>query len=215
MAKIYPTKVNIDQPWKREPIEPVESLRPKTGNDVLLIVGDATCVMKDLAKFYDLSVPHDTLCINHSALIFLEAGWPFEHYVCGDSHMRQMQKLALEIPDNVIKHCWNAQSPGFQVRWIKHDNRGWNGTTANLAVKLALTLDYLRLVLAGCPMDKSGHWYDNSLPENDTKRLNDHRHHLWFWTEMATRPAGKFIRSMSGNTKQLFGEPTREWLLNV
>ena len=210
---ITPTKVKIEEWWEVEPIKPVESLRPEPKRDVLLVVGDGKCVFDDLSAFFDFGVPHDTLCLNHAARIFTELlDLPIQHFVAGDSHRAYEQEIAAMLPEGVIKHAWNPKSHHFDVRWIKGDNRGWSGTTLNLGIKVGLTLDYLRIVLAGCPMDNSGHWYDRFLKRNDNKLRNDHRHHLWFWTEMATRPSGRFIRSMSGNTGDLFGKPTFEWL---
>jgi hypothetical protein len=205
---IKPTKIDINDWTKVEPID-LKTLRPQPERDVLLILGDGRCVFDDLNAFLDLdSPPFDVMLINHMAM-----GYPgkYQHYVCGDSHMKPMQQLAMELPAGIIRHCWNPGSKGFDVRWVKEDGRGWNGTTAALAVKIGITLDYMRIVLAGCPMDFSGHWYDKYLPANDNKLRNDHRHHLWYWAEMATRPLGRFIRSMSGNTAELFGIPDKEW----
>jgi len=98
---------------------------------------------------------------------------------------------------------------------VRNGRGGWNGTSANLALKIGIALDYTRIVLAGCPMDNSGNWYKPMLKNNDVKSNKDHRNHLWKWTEIATRPIGRFIRSMSGNTRDLFGEPTREWLCHL
>jgi hypothetical protein len=156
------------------------------------------------------------MCLTHAGVLYHELlELPFEHYAVGDSHRKYEQEIAEKLPASVIKHAWNPKSHHFDVRWIKNDNRGWSGTTLNLGVKVGLALDYLRIVLAGCPMDNSGHWYDRFLKKNDNKLKNDHRHHLWFWTEMASRPNGRFIKSMSGNTAELFGKPTFEWLTNV
>jgi hypothetical protein len=209
---VIPTKVKMEEWWDAETI-PLEELRPEPKRDILLIVGDGSSVLDDLSEFFDFAVPHDTLCLTHAAVLYHELlELPFEHYAVGDSHREYEQELAGRLPDSVLKHAWNPKSKNFDVRWIKGDNRGWSGTTLNLGIKVGLALDYLRLVLAGCPMDNSGHWYDRFLKKNDNKLKNDHRHHLWFWTEMATRPSGRFIRSMSGNTGDLLGVPTIEWL---
>jgi hypothetical protein len=149
------------------------------------------------------------MAVNYSALLM---PGHFEHYAAGDAHMPDMQKVASKLPDTVVKHAWNPGCVGFDVRWVRNGRGGWTGTSANLALKIGLALDYTRIVLAGCPMDNSGNWYRDSLPVNDIKKHKDHRAHLWKWTEMATRPIGRFIRSMSGNTADLFGRPTREWL---
>jgi len=182
-------------------------LKPKPDKDILLIVGDSTGVLKDLEEWYKLAegvFQYDTMALNYSHKI--------QHYAAGDAHMPDMQKVARDAPEEVIKHCWNPGCTGFDVRWVRNGRGGWNGTTANLAVKIGLALDYTRLVLVGCPMDNSGNWYKPQLQADDIKANKDHRNHMWKWTEMATRPIGRFIRSMSGNTADLFGRPTREWL---
>jgi hypothetical protein len=101
------------------------------------------------------------------------------------------------------------------VRWLKSTPRGWEGTTLTLAVRVGVALGYLKIVLAGCPMDESGHWYDEFLKPNDIKLQNRHKQHLWKWNEMACRPHSRLMRSMSGNTKDLFGEPTPQWVFDI
>jgi len=209
---IRPTRVDEENWLNLEPIEPVSKLRPKPLRHTILIVGDATCVWEDIAKMRALKVPHDTMLINHVALAY---PYKYQHYVAGDSHMEDMQRIAAKVPDGVIKHCWNPNSKNFDVRWLQLDKAGWSGTTANLAVKISVILGYLKIVLAGVPMDFSGHWYDEFLPENDRKRKSNHLHHLWKWNELACRPQARLMRSFSGNTRDNLGEPTREWLLDI
>ena len=209
---VFPTTVVPDDFHAMPVIEDYMSLKPKPNKDVVLIVGDATNVLEDIGAWYDIAegiVDYDTFCLNYSALI---CPHQFEHYGAGDAHMPDMQKVARGLSDGVLKHAWNPGATGFDVRWVRNGRGGWNGTTANLALKIALALDYTRIVFAGCPMDNSGNWYSKIVPKNDIKARKDHRHHLWKWTEMATRPIGRFCRSMSGNTAELFGKPTREWL---
>ena len=220
VANIIPTIARLDKYAIIEDniIEDVMSLRPKPEKDVLLIVGDAACVFDDLKRFYALGVEHDTMLINHSIHIWEQMNEPFEHFIAGDSHRDLERQLAKRCPPEALKHCWNpgcGEENGFDIRWVKQDRRGWSGTTATLGIKIAISLDYIRMVMAGCPMDSSGHWYDKHLKEEDFKRKSVHSHHLWFWTELATRPLGTFIRSMSGNTRDLFGEPTQKWLTEV
>lgn len=209
---IFPTRLVATDYYAMPIIEDYMSLKPKPEKDILLIIGDGANALQDIGEWYRIAegiVPYDTFCLNYSALI---CPHPFEHYGAGDAHMPDMQKVAKSLPDGVIKHAWNPGCVGFDVRWIRNGRGGWNGTSANLATKIALALDYTRIVLAGCPMDSSGNWYTTLIPDNDIKSHKDHRHHLWKWTEMATRPIGRLIRSMSGNTADLFGRPTREWL---
>lgn len=212
---IIPTEVIIhEDPLKRmgETIKPKSILRPKPPREILLIVGESAGVFEDVEAFFDFGVFHDTMLINFMPVAW--KGMPYEHFVAGDSHMKQMQDVAIEeVPRSVIKHCWNPNSLGFNVRWVRKQG-GWNGTTGNLAIQIGLQLDYTRIVLAGVPMDTTGNWYSDVLPEDDIKKTKNHAHHLWKWTEIACRPISHFIRSMSGNTKELFGYPDDKWLMN-
>ncbi len=211
---IYPTTVVINTPGNAQEPEEIEidTLRPKPQRETLLIVGDATGVFDDLEAFKAIGTEFDTMAINYSHKVI---PWAIQHFIAGDSHMNDMQGQAKKLPDDVIKHCWNPNSFGFDVRWLRRYGGGWTGTTAMLGVKIGIALDYLRIVFAGVPMDDSGNWYAPALPDNDIKKEKDHRHHLWKWTEIAGRPLGRFIRSMSGNTLDLFGLPDREWIERV
>jgi len=210
---IFPTQVIPGDPYATTIIDNFMAMK-QGDRDVLLILGDGSNVLEDVGAWYEIAegvVDYDTMCVNYSALV---CPHPFEHYAAGDAHMSDMQRIAKSLPREVIKHAWNAGCPGFDVRWMRNGRGGWNGTSANLAAKIGIALDYTRIVLAGCPMDNSGNWYKLLLKNNDIKTTKDHRHHLWKWCEIATRPIGKFIRSLSGNTADLLGRPTREWLLH-
>lgn len=212
---IFPTKL-LDADYYAHPIiEDYMKYKPKPEKDVLLIVGDGSNVLKDIESWYELAeghIPYDTMCVNYSALI---CPHKFQYYAAGDAHMPDMRRVAMSLPKDVIKNAWNPGCIGFDIRWIRNGRGGWSGTSANLAFKIGMAFDYTRIVLAGCPMDSSGNWYKLLLPSNDIKSSKDHRHHLWKWMEIACRPIGKFVRSMSGNTADLFGKPTLEWLSHV
>ncbi len=220
MNTIFPTKLIQNDYYAMPIIEDVKSLKPKPEKDVLLIIGDATNVLQDIEAWYKLAegiVPYDTMTLNYSALV---CPHPFQHYAAGDAHSPDMQRMAVSLPKEVLKHCWNPGCKGFDIRWIRNGRGGWNGTTSNLCFKIGLALDYTRIILCGCPMDMSGNWYKflfpESLAKNDMKltMVKEHRDHLWKWMEISQRPIAKFLRSMSGNTADLFGKPTREWLIH-
>jgi hypothetical protein len=206
---IYPTKIIPEKWWEQPKIEEIASLRPTPKKDVLLIVGDGHNVIDDLNGFLDFKVDFDTMAINYSPLII---PWDIQHFIAGDSHLPDMQKMAGSLKNGAIKHCWNPNSVNFDVRWVRNSKQGWNGTTANLGIRIGLILGYLRIVLAGVPMDESGNWYKSVISEDDIKQGKDHRAHLWKWVEIATRPISRFIKSMSGNTADMFGKPDIEWL---
>ena len=209
---IFPTEIIADDCFAMPIIEDFMKFKRNHDIDVLLIVGDGRNVLADIGNWYDIAegiVPYDTMCVNYAATI---CPHDFQHYAAGDAHMPDMQAVAKSLDSAIVKHAWNPRSAGFDVRWVRNGRGGWNGTSGNLALKIGLALDYTRIVLAGCPMDNSGNWYSDIVPEDDIKAKKDHRHHLWKWMEISLRPIGRFVRSMSGNTRDLFGEPSRAWL---
>lgn len=212
---IWPTKLVHDDFYSAVIIEDYMKYKPKPEKDVLLIIGDATGVLKDLEDWYKLAegiVEYDTMCVNYAPMI---CPHPIQHYAAGDAHMKDMQEIAKNLPSNVVKHAWNPGCKHFDIRWMRNGRGGWNGTSGNLAFKIGLAFDYTRIILAGCPMDNSGNWYKPLIPSNDEKANKDHRAHLWKWMEIACRPVSRFVRSMSGNTKDLLGRPSREWLCHL
>uniref|UniRef100_A0A6M3ING3 Uncharacterized protein n=1 Tax=viral metagenome TaxID=1070528 RepID=A0A6M3ING3_9ZZZZ len=212
---VFPTRIKKQDFWAMPIITDYMSLKPKPEKDVLLILGDGFNLLQDIEEFYKIAqgiVEYDTMCVNYSALI---CPHPYQHFAAGDAHLPDMKAVAKQVPAGVLKHAWNPGCFDFDVRWIRNGRGGWTGTSTNLAFKIGLALDYTRIILAGCPMDNSGNWYKTQMPENDIKKNKDHRHHIWKWYEIATRPVGRFLRSMSGNTADLFGRPTREWLCHI
>jgi len=208
---LLPSRIVPDKWWETPLLDP--SMLKETNNEILLIVGDATNVLDDLAKFIEVCpFPFDTMCINYSVKI---VPWEIQHFIAGDSHMYDMQKIASDLPDSCLKHCWNPSSIGFNVRWLRNGRSGWNGTTANLCIKIGILLGYTRIVLAGVPMDKTGNWYAPLIPEDDIKQGKDHTSHLWKWNQIAARPISRLLRSMSGNTAELLGKPTAEWIMKA
>lgn len=212
---IVPTRIVPNDYFAMPVIEDFMQFKPKPEKDVLLILGDGANILEDIGAWYEIAegiVEYDTMAVNYAAMV---CPHPIQHYAAGDAHMRDMQGVAKSLPSEVVKHAWNPGAVGFDVRWVRNGRGGWNGTSANLALKIGLALDYNRIVLAGCPMDNSGNWYKKIIPDDDIKAHKDHRHHLWKWTEISIRPIGRFIRSMSGNTADLLGRPTREWLCYI
>lgn len=222
LSTIEPFEIHKTKYYIKNKVKDVKSLKPSDpDNDILLIIGEGWNVIDDLSRFLDFFVSFDTMAINFVPKI-LPPQMPIHHFIAGDSHMEDMQLVASKLPDTTIKHCWNTngmqkhvQVDQFDIRWARNSSKPWNGTTANLGVKIGIALGYMKIVLAGCPMDGGGNWYTKNLANEDVKKYKDHTAHLWKWVEIASRPIGRFIRSMSGNTADLLGEPNKEWLEDV
>jgi hypothetical protein len=213
LSTIEPYWIDPDAWWRDTPVDNIEALAPDK-KKILLIIGDSRHVMDDLIRFVKFGVDFNTMCMNYSPKLVGKI-MPIDHYIAGDSHTKSMQKVAETLGPPTLRHCWNQNSTNFDIRWSRNSSKPWNGTTANLGVKIGIALGYLKIVLAGCPMDNSGNWYSDDMPETDAKKYKNHTAHLWKWTEIASRPIGRFIRSMSGNTADLLGEPDFDWLTDV
>lgn len=82
------------------------------------------------------------------------------------------------------------------------------GSSGFMAVHVALdALDVDRVVLAGVPMDAAAAHYGSDQPWDEADKY-------WgTWLGNVDRLRGR-VRSMSGRTRNVFGEPDKEWLLN-
>lgn len=84
------------------------------------------------------------------------------------------------------------------------------GTSSLFAVAVGLGLGYTRIILAGVPLDDKGHFYDPPyilMPKQfaSTSVRNQWETAKQFWFQDR-------VRSLSGWTRELLGEPTEEWI---
>lgn len=167
-------------------------------NDTLLVVGAAPCVWDDLEAWWELEHPHDICVINQIGTIF----------PCGFKHAFSFH--AQELVDYGYKatlHSVNRRKPtGINYAWKIRDTGGSSGF---MAARCALRhWGYHRVVVAGMPIDRTGH--EKTLdPSSDTSRYTDLFLHSW--EKHYPRLKGS-LRSMSGNTRKIYGPPTKEWL---
>jgi len=115
----------------------------------------------------------------------------------------QRQALGLSDPRHVIAHrqVGGAVTRVLDYRWPEMQKSGSSGL---FAVKAALDLGFDRLVLCGIPIEPSGHFFD-------PKEWSDASLFKGAWVSVRDRLSGN-VRSMSGWTRQLFGQPTVTWL---
>lgn len=84
-------------------------------------------------------------------------------------------------------------------------SRDWHGSTGLFAIKLARELGYVHIVLCGVPMEATaGHFVrQKDWPEAEAFKR------AWLPRLTSLKP---YVRSWGGWTREMFGEPTREWL---
>jgi len=164
----------------------------------LLICGSASTLWSDLDAVGRWD--HDVMALNYAGLflpIRVDHWVSVHHDFFGpalrmwDWHKRDIQPKrpqthASEAGEGV-DHVWDFRP---------HDYTGY------FATKIALEIGYESIILAGVPMDGSGHFYDKL----DNGKSPYHFPMNAVWNAL---PKDK-IRSMSGQTKALFGYPSHE-----
>lgn len=181
-------------------------------NDVLLITGDGKSLPDDLLAFYTFGVPHDTLCIGRSIKMVVP---PVLHYadVDADEGKWVAENLHTTYPGkingNLYKHTI-GDVPWFDICWdtdtdyLINDTNLWYGSTSLFAVLAGVDMGYDKIVLAGCPMDSKGHWYFDNINEGPNWKVQDYQ----AWFEFMQSDCFHKVRSLSGYTKTLLGQPT-------
>jgi len=188
--------------------------------DLLLITGDGWSAIEDIKGFNEYELDYDIMAIGRS--INLHNGHPVDHWAnvdadCSVNWAENLPKVARD-GNMPIRHTL-GDCRGFDVDWdidgeIPWDISEimWHGSTALFAVLAAFTMGYQKLVLAGVPLDSKGHWYwdENTQPQYPDPPWSYQTYQAWF--EFAETPEAKQVRSMSGYTRTLLGEPTQKWL---
>jgi hypothetical protein len=108
---------------------------------------------------------------------------------------------------------WECTQPNYNYAIITNDDRRLHGSSALFASLACIAMGYKKIVLAGCPMDMSGHWY--FPPSKETLGP------LWIgvdfmaWIDFARQPDSKKVTSMSGYTAKLLGEATKDGMFKL
>lgn len=170
-----------------------------------LILGNARTMEDEANKLYELFEPDIVIGCNN-------AGMDWQDHV---DHLFTLHPTKTDNWPGVREAVRRRRISGrnIPITWSNRAERGidyvipdWRGSTGLLAVNGALNyLECRAIVLAGVPMaaefghyGRQGNWKAANLYRKGWK---ERRHEI-----------APFVRSMSGWTRELFGEPTLEWL---
>ena len=183
-------------------------------HNLALICGDGRTLPQELQYFSTIGVPHDVFCVGRALQIYI----PYigrqpaaVNYVWLDEQMFTYARDQVE--DYIIRHSVffdDKLKPAIDALWT--DDKGaevmqWDGSSSFFALIMAIELGYERIMLAGCPLNAEPHWYDHvdacgPLWTPETLRI---------WGRFKKKVDCDLIRSCSGYTQYLFGEPTIGW----
>ena len=171
-----------------------------------LVVGGAPCVWGDIAPFYSdcggkFGGRFDVICVNDIGMHF---PGPVKHlYSNNNAYLDKWQKARR---DSFVKtygpiQFTHSNHVGGNVTWP------WpgSGTSSLGAVYTALALGYDKVVLAGIPLDNSGHYFEppwrksnfiNEVPNKGDTRIK-------YWDDAAKNVFGGCVTAQSGRLKDV------------
>lgn len=183
-----------------------------THNPIVMITGDGASLPEDVKRFRELCQEYDTACIGRS-IKFVDP--PVDHFV--DVDCAESIWWAKNLPDKwrngPLRHTM-GEMDGYDVDWEvegcpwDQSEVVWHGSTSLFAAMICLELGYKKVILAGCPLDRKGHWY--FPPEH--KGPNWTAECYIAWMDFSQQPEASRVRSLSGYTKIIMGDVTKEWL---
>lgn len=164
--------------------------------DVITLCGCAPSWEKDLNRLSEMVVDFHVMSIGVSC--------PYEGYVkyFATYHIKDIPeykikrtRLGFNIDYKIISHRNELKYPVDFVFEYKPPS----GSSALLGAIAAMSFGYKKIVLCGCPL------------EGVNPKQSSYAMFRKGWTVHKNEVIGK-VKSMSGWTKELLGEPTREWL---
>ena len=172
----------------------------------LIICGSAACFFKDLRRAEVLlplverqgRAKTDVACANYTALYY---PYFFEHWI--SYHIELLSAIKKYVKGTPVVHS-TRPDPSVDRVWNFDD---FTCTDSGLlSVKIALGLGYDRIVLVGMPIDNTPKFFSPNEPcQFDATNIRK----AW---EGESQAFTVRVRSFSGFTKRLLGEPSKEWL---
>jgi len=177
--------------------------------DTLLILGTSEGMWDDVAKAKGLAKNHHVLCINDAAIHYpavihhiVSLHGPF----CGALRTIKMAGRLYDQKEPPVTHS-DKDGEGIDCKW-RFMNVG--GTSALLSCQIAMDIGYEKIILCGCPLDGTPHYWDDP---NKKGVLDCGAIHMT-WRDAIPKLKDK-VRSMSGKTKEFLGETTADWLNDI
>jgi hypothetical protein len=169
----------------------------------LIIIGGARCVWDDYTKLTKSGFQGSVMAVNDIGLYFDKM---LNHWVSMHANYL-VQWVALRRGHSMLGHecLTHTREPhaGIRVAW---DIQPYGWTSGTFAAQVAIALGYESIVLCGVPQDGMGRFFDPPwMPGGEHDDKNSKKA---FRNIVENCPELKrCVRSMSGWTKGLFGEP--------
>lgn len=173
----------------------------KTFEGKLLIVGGGRCVWDDLQKIS--TNDFDIMCVNDIIMHLpyrINHAYSNDHYMLPNWISARRPRYKKDFEENILVHTCQTGG-GIVWPWPGHGSSGLN------AVYTGLALGYTEIVLAGIPLDDSGHYFDPPwVKTNFVKEVGLRDGEIKYWSNAQKHIFNGRVRSLSGRTKELLGD---------
>jgi len=177
-----------------------------------IVLGGAECVWEDVSRWeygtYGASWPAIIVAANDIGCHFPDVDhWASFHVDKFKGWMQLREAKGYARP----RATWGWRV-GHPVDYVVSPWSG--GSSGMLATQVALALGCSKVILCGMPMTATAHFPESQEFDANQTVWSESDGHWRSWVRV--HEEGWFegrVRSMSGRTRQLLGEPTREWLL--
>jgi hypothetical protein len=184
-----------------------------------VVLGSARCIWEDCEKidFGKVSViainnmiMHHKGRVHHGVSLHPEEPplWRQLRWTnnCEESHVTTHSHRLPENNDNLPPQEFKTRH-GLDYLWVIEGGRG--GSSGLFAAMVGLALGYDKIILAGVPIDGSGHFFDP--PGKEVNQFLG-QNIKWEWEHARDTYFKGRVRSLSGRTKEWLGEPMEGWI---
>ena len=171
---------------------------------LVLVVGTSKNSIKEYKEARDKFGKHDTIAINFATLFVKDPTYIISLHSDLIPMYSEISRITnRQYPNKKIYETVSRKEGEMVDNIFKQREGSLCGSSGFYATKFALSKGYDKIILCGIPIDASGNLY--SLNEGIHDQI-----YLGKWKGYNFRNK---VRSMSGNTKELLGEPTKEWII--
>lgn len=169
----------------------------------LIIIGGARCVWDDYLRLKQSGFSGSVMAVNDVGMYF---DGPLNHWVSMHANFLA-QWVALRKGHAMMGHeCLTHTREAYPTIRAHWDIQPYGWTSGLFAAQVGVCLGYERVVLCGVPQDGSGRFFDPPwMPGGE----HDDKNSKKAFRQIVEQSEGlkAIVRSMSGWTKELFGEP--------
>ncbi len=168
----------------------------------LIILGGSRCVWDDWLRLRDAGFSGSLMAVNDIGQWIDGLNHWVSLHPANLRHWIELKRLHAMHSHNCLTH---TQEPyeGIRVAW---QIQPYGEQSGLFAIQVGLLLGFDRIMVCGIPMDHSGHFFDppwtDGVGEHDDKCVK----HSWRQTIDMNPIYKRSVRSMSGWTKEIFGD---------